>query len=136
MNNRVSIHNSCNQSYWYFMFGIYIYNLQGRDRGGDRDSQKRTRESAIDLAPLVDKKLRIKFVGGREVTGILKGADPTSNLVLDDAIEYIRDAKDPYNITEQTRELGFLVARGTTILSIATEEGAFINIENPYAVTE
>ena len=44
----------------------------------------------IELAPYVDKKIRVKFVGGREVTGILKGADPICNLVLDDASEYLR----------------------------------------------
>lgn len=48
------------------------------------------RESVIDLAPLVDKKVRVKFVGGREVTGILRGADPICNLVLDESIEYLR----------------------------------------------
>ena len=44
----------------------------------------------IDLAPHVDKKIRVKFVGGREVVGVLKGADPICNLVLDDTIEIIR----------------------------------------------
>ncbi|CDW87211.1 u6 snrna-associated sm-like protein lsm7 [Stylonychia lemnae] len=94
------------------------------------------RESIIDLAPLVDTKIRVKFVGGREIVGVLKGADPICNMVLDDTIEFLRDAKDQYNLTEQTRELGFLVARGTTVLSICSEEGAQTNIENPYAVQE
>ena len=50
----------------------------------------------------------MKFVGGREVVGILKGADPICNLVLDDAIEFLRgifcwelnivDHKDPYKV--------------------------------------
>lgn len=64
----------------------------------------------IDLEPFVDKKIRIKFVGGREVVGILKGADPICNMVLDDSIEYLRgnliipiifylDASDPYKLT-------------------------------------
>lgn len=44
----------------------------------------------IELAPYVDKKIRVKFVGGREVTGILKGADPICNMVLDDAVEILR----------------------------------------------
>ncbi len=42
------------------------------------------------MAPHVDKKIRVKFVGGREVIGILKGADPICNLVLDDTIEILR----------------------------------------------
>lgn len=61
---------------------------------------KRTQESIIDLAPYVDKKIRVKFVGGREVVGILKGADPVCNLVLDETVEFLRDAKDPLNLTE------------------------------------
>lgn len=44
----------------------------------------------IDLAPYVDKKIRVKFVGGREVVGILRGADPICNMVLDDTIELLR----------------------------------------------
>jgi len=47
----------------------------------------------IDLAPHIDKKIRVKFVGGREVVGILKGADPICNLVLDDAVEFLRDGE-------------------------------------------
>lgn len=44
----------------------------------------------IELAPYVDKRIRVKFVGGREVVGTLKGADPICNLVLDDAVEFLR----------------------------------------------
>ena len=73
--------------------------------------------------------MRVKFVGGREIIGELIGADPTSNMVLDNVLEYVRgnfriyfnhyiDSKDSYNITNETRELGFLVVRGTTVLSI------------------
>ena len=65
--------------------------------------KKATKESIIDLAPYIDKRIRVKFVGGREVVGILKGADPVCNLVLDETIEYLRDAKDPYNLTEETK---------------------------------
>jgi U6 snRNA-associated Sm-like protein LSm7 len=38
----------------------------------------------------VDKKVRVKFIGGREVVGFLKGADPTCNMVLDETIEFLR----------------------------------------------
>jgi len=44
----------------------------------------------IDLAPYLDKKIRVKFVGGREIVGVLKGADPICNLVLTDAVEFLR----------------------------------------------
>ena len=35
-----------------------------------------------------DKELRVKFMGGREVVGILKGYDALLNLVLDETREY------------------------------------------------
>ena len=34
--------------------------------------------------------IRVKFQGGREVTGILKGFDKLLNLVLDETIEFMR----------------------------------------------
>jgi U6 snRNA-associated Sm-like protein LSm7 len=88
------------------------------------------------LAPYVDKKLRVKFVGGREVIGVLRGADPICNMVLDETIEILRgnsniqiilflDAKDPYKLTEETRELGILIARGPTV---------YINSQSNYAI--
>jgi U6 snRNA-associated Sm-like protein LSm7 len=52
------------------------------------------KESVINLAPYIDKKIRVKFVGGREVVGILKGADPICNLVLDETIEFLVDSKN------------------------------------------
>ena len=50
--------------------------------------------------------------------GVLKGADPVCNLVLDEAVEMVRDGNDPYKLSEETRELGILIARGPTVLSI------------------
>ena len=90
-----------------------------------------TKESVINLAPYVDKKIRVKFVGGREVIGILKGADPICNLVLDETVELLIDAKTGF-LSDQNRELGILIARGTSVLSICDENG-FGEVENPYA---
>lgn len=90
-----------------------------------------TKESVINLGPYVDKKIRVKFVGGREVLGILKGADPICNLVLDETVEFLIDAKTGF-LTNQERELGILIARGTSVLSICDENG-FGEVENPYA---
>ena len=81
------------------------------------------------MAPYVDHKIRVKFVGGREVVGVLKGADPICNLVLDDTVEYLSD-------DQETRQLGILIARGPTVLAICKEEGFEMAIENPYAVAE
>ena len=39
-----------------------------------------------------DKKVRVKLTGGREVEGIVKGYDAIQNLVIDEAIEYLRGA--------------------------------------------
>ncbi len=61
---------------------------------------------------------------------MLKGADPICNLVLDDTVEFIRKADDPYSSSGKERELGLLIARGPTVLSICDEEGAEINIDN------
>ena len=60
----------------------------------------------------IEKPVRVKFTGGREVVGTLQGFDALVNLVLDDTIEYLRDPTDPYRITEETRNLGLVVARG------------------------
>ena len=40
-------------------------------------------------------------MGGREVVGVLKGSDPICNLVLDDCEEFLRDASDPYTLTDK-----------------------------------
>ena len=44
----------------------------------------------------------MKFVGGREVVGTLKGADPICNLVLDDTVELLRQGDDSTLISEET----------------------------------
>ena len=69
------------------------------------------RTSLINLEPLVDKKIRVKFTGGREIVGILKGADPVCNLVLDETQEILRESK----ASDKPRKLGIIFARGTTV---------------------
>jgi small nuclear ribonucleoprotein (snRNP)-like protein len=39
---------------------------------------------------MIDAKVHVKCLGGREIVGVLKGYDELVNLVLDDADEYIR----------------------------------------------
>lgn len=75
----------------------------GRQQSGYQGKKTNTRESVIDLAPYVDHKVRVKFVGGREVVGTLKGADPICNLVLDDTVEYLRAGDDSTQLTQETR---------------------------------
>ncbi|ORM42247.1 putative cytosolic iron-sulfur protein assembly protein Ciao1 [Babesia sp. Xinjiang] len=71
-------------------------------------------KSVIKLDGYLNKKVYVKFSGGREVQGVLKGHDVMSNLVLDETEEFLRDPNDPDRMTEKTRHLGLLVARGTS----------------------
>ena len=66
-----------------------------------------TKESIIDLSSYIDQKVDVSFVGGRSVQGILKGADPICNLVLDQTIEQFTDGSE--------RSLGIMIARGTAV---------------------
>ena len=58
------------------------------------------------MAKYVDTKVRVRFQGGREVEGVLKGYDKLDNLVLDECVEFMRDLNDPQIVTEKTRNLG------------------------------
>jgi U6 snRNA-associated Sm-like protein LSm7 len=48
------------------------------------------KESILDLNKMIDAKVHVKCLGGREIVGTLKGYDELVNLVLDDTIEYMR----------------------------------------------
>ncbi|KAJ3126248.1 Sm-like protein lsm7 [Nowakowskiella sp. JEL0407] len=103
-----------------------------RGRGGysgGRDDRKK--EPILDLSKYLDKAIRVKFSGGREVYGILKGYDPLLNLVLDDTHEYLRDPEDTSKVTDKTRELGLVVCRTTTVIIISPVDGTE-EIANPY----
>lgn len=52
--------------------------------------EKKKKESIVDLSKYLDKAVRVKFQGGREAQGILKGYDPLLNLVLDNTTEFLR----------------------------------------------
>ncbi|KAK6497544.1 Sm-like protein lsm7 [Arthrobotrys musiformis] len=101
----------------------------GRDGGQQQERPKK--EAILDLAKYMDKRIIVKFSGGREVTGALKGYDQLMNLVLDDVKEVMRD--DDGN--EQTRELGLVVARGPLLVLISPVDGTE-QIENPFAASE
>lgn len=93
------------------------------------------KESALDLAKFVDKGIRVKLAGGREVAGVLKGYDQLLNLVLDDAVEYLRDPNDSMRITDDTRTLGVVVCRGTAVTMVSPTTGAE-EIANPFLAAE
>ncbi|KAG6074420.1 hypothetical protein E4U15_006143 [Claviceps sp. LM218 group G6] len=98
--------------------------------GGDKP-EKPKKENILDLAKYMDKEITVKFNGGREVTGTLKGYDALMNLVLDEVKETVRDEEG----NEATRPLGLVVARGTLLVVISPVDGSE-QIANPFAAPE
>jgi len=90
---------------------------------------KPKREAILDLSKYVNEKIRVKFTGGREVTGVLKGFDQLLNLVLDD-VEELQQESDA-----QTRTLGLVVLRGPTITLLSPVDGSE-EIANPFLAQE
>lgn len=80
----------------------------------------------MDLTKYIDQKIRVKFAGGREVFGTLKGFDQLMNLVMDEVVESLRDEEG--NVTDKTRNLGLVVLRGTALTVINPADG-FESIE-------
>jgi len=107
--------------------------ISGRGRGGPQGPQptmdKPKREAILDLSKYVNNRIRVKFTGGREVTGILKGYDQLLNLVLDEVEEYLQEP-EPHN-----RSLGLVVLRGPTITLLSPVDG-FEEIANPFVQAE
>ena len=67
---------------------------------------------------MINARVRVKFAGGREMVGVLKGYDQLLNVVLDETVEYLRDAADATRVTETTRGLGLIVCRGPNITCV------------------
>jgi U6 snRNA-associated Sm-like protein LSm7 len=44
------------------------------DRANQQGGDKKKKETILDLAKYLDKKIRVKFSGGREASGVLKGS--------------------------------------------------------------
>ncbi|RDA90772.1 hypothetical protein CP533_3627 [Ophiocordyceps camponoti-saundersi (nom. inval.)] len=110
---------------------------RGGGRGGSSSTEKTTsserpkKENILDLSKYMDKPIIVKFNGGREVRGTLKGFDALMNLVLDDVEETLRDEDG----NESTRSLGLVVARGTLLVVIMPVDGSE-QIANPFVVNE
>jgi len=106
---------------------------RGGSRGGaqhanqSHEKEKPKKENILDLTKYVDKQINVKFNGGREIVGTLKGYDQLMNLVLDDVKETMRDDEG----NETTRSLGLIVARGTLLVLISPVDGSE-EIENPF----
>ncbi|KZF19691.1 U6 snRNA-associated Sm-like protein LSm7 [Xylona heveae TC161] len=109
---------------------------RGGDRGGrggaqGGQAQERKKENILDLSKYMDKEINVKFNGGREVVGTLKGYDQLMNLVLDDVKELMRDDEG----NESSRPLGLIVARGTLLVLISPVDGSE-EIANPFVQLE
>ncbi|KAG5519801.1 hypothetical protein PMAC_000074 [Pneumocystis sp. 'macacae'] len=100
-----------------------------RNKGGIPTGDRPKKEAILDLGKYKDQKVRVKFSGGREIIGILKGYDLLMNLVLDEVIENLRD--EDGNITDQKRQLGLVVIRGTTLVLFSPVDGSE-EIKNPF----
>lgn len=85
----------------------------------------------MNLEKYIDQHVSVKFQGGREVRGILKGFDQLINVVLDDCVECLRDPADPYRATSETRRLGLVVCRGLQVSLVSPMDG-MEEIENPF----
>lgn len=95
---------------------------QGNVAGGDQKRERPKKESIIDLSRYVDKQVRVKFQGGREATGKLKGYDQLLNLVLEDTTEFSG---------ETSRTLGLVVCRGPAVTVVCPQDGHEV-IPNPF----
>ncbi|KAJ0641667.1 putative sm-like protein Lsm7/SmG [Helianthus annuus] len=93
--------------------------------------QSGRKETVLDLAKFVDKGVQVKLTGGRQVAGTLKGYDQLLNLVLDEAMEFLRDVDDPLKTTDQCRRLGLIVCRGTAVMLVSPTDGTE-EIANPF----
>ncbi|PQE20464.1 small nuclear ribonucleo protein [Rutstroemia sp. NJR-2017a WRK4] len=107
----------------------------GGERGGHGhgggSSEKPKKENILDLGKYMDKQVTVKFNGGREVKGTLKGYDALMNLVLDDVEEKLTDDEGK----EAWRSLGLVVARGTLLVGISPVDGSE-EIANPFVQQE
>ncbi|EMD35061.1 hypothetical protein CERSUDRAFT_85794 [Gelatoporia subvermispora B] len=91
---------------------------------------KPKREAILDLAKYVNERIRVKFTGGREVTGVLKGYDQLLNLVLDEVEEQLQTEGEL-----KTRSLGLVVLRGPTVTLLSPVDG-WEEIANPFVAQE
>jgi len=94
------------------------------------------RAPILDLSKYVDKDVRVKFTGGREIVGKLKGYDQLLNLVMDDVEEILRDPDTLLPMEpEKRRSLGLTVIRGTSLVVISPLDG-YEEIANPFVQAE
>ncbi|KAF9695488.1 hypothetical protein EKO04_006340 [Ascochyta lentis] len=104
---------------------------QAGNAAGQQQTERPKKENILDLSKYMDKQITVKFSGGREVIGTLKGYDQLMNLVLDEVKEAMTD--DEGNV--RYRKLGLIVARGTLLVVISPIDGSE-EIANPFIQEE
>ena len=76
------------------------HNARGRggaaSSGPSKPVEKPKKENILDLSKYQDKAVKVKFNGGREVEGTLKGWDQLMNLVLDEGKEILHGKSCPF----------------------------------------
>merc|ERR1711907_793213 len=73
-----------------------------------------------NLNSLINKNIRVKFFGGKEIHGILKGYDHLMNLVIDYSEEYqLENIKNTYDNLDSKRKLGLIIIRGNAFMMLA-----------------
>ena len=108
------------------------------------------KEAILDLSRFKDQRIRIKYMGGREVEGTLQGWDALMNLVLVDAVEHVRglfslgegeylcervDTEKPGRYTGEVKQWGTIVSRGPSLSLLSPVDGSEV-IENPFSMPE
>merc|ERR1711956_66802 len=115
--------------------------LPNRSRGAarlcvvDMDKDTKKKATVLDMSKYMDRSVRVKFMGGREVVGVLKGYDALLNLVLDETKEFLKDPDDPYKLLDESRPMGLTVCRGTSVMLVCPTDG-YEEIENPFLQDE
>ena len=74
-------------------FSQKLAEIMSKHAGKNAETQPYQRESLIKLQAWVNKEVRVRFSGGRTITGVLRGFDTSNNMIVDDTIEYIRGIK-------------------------------------------
>ncbi|KAF8335780.1 uncharacterized protein EI90DRAFT_2912761 [Cantharellus anzutake] len=93
--------------------------------GGPAPSGDKLKRDILDLSKYQNQPVRVRFTGGREVTGVVKGWNNNLDLVLDDVEEVVSEA------APRPRRLGFVICRGSTVVIVSPLDGS-AEIENPF----
>ncbi|VDP12606.1 unnamed protein product [Onchocerca flexuosa] len=72
-----------------------------------------------ELKKYMDKQVDLKLNGNRIVSGILRGFDPFMNIVVEDAVENL---KDFILQNGEKNEIGMVVIRGNSIVIMEPKE--------------